>query len=328
MVICFTSFRSLGCTFLDWSFNWLMGHTEYWFEKEQKMVPLVMNPLGKSNDGSPADFPLFQNAHQHKKNHPIGLEEWTKIIRTFKKMLLDKKTYNCKIFTFYGSSHHLKQFDEYQRCILDSIAMGTTVIFLYCGDCRPKRHRLLDPGMNESRKIRDQAIKDKIKSAFRTVKEIDSNLSTVSKMRDFIAINMAYLTSPADKKIVKFSQNLFTIEHRDLILNGEKVMDDLFKFLDLKISKKRYSHWLKTYKEWREPVYPEILFYKNLPEIVCCIKNGLSHSLKPYKLDIFLEAVIQNKLMTVYKDRLMLKNLEEFPDNTNKLTSYLKSMNN
>ena len=25
MVICFTSYRSLGCTFLDWSFYWLSG---------------------------------------------------------------------------------------------------------------------------------------------------------------------------------------------------------------------------------------------------------------------------------------------------------------
>lgn len=319
MVICFTSYRSLGCTFLDWSFNWLAGHKEYWFDEQSKWIKLVKNPLTKSLAGAIDDVSPFHNAHGYKKNHPKGTEEWLKMTEKFIKM-----SARAQPLTYYGSSMGQSE-DEYFKSINAVLKTGITVIFVRCDNIHPKQNRRTDPSMKESRTIRDEAMKEKILSKFISVKDLKNKIKNTTNMREFLTMNLKHLTSGPDRKIDKIFPNLLLLNYKSLILEGEKTVRNIFKFLNIEILEERYLSWLKIYKEWRKVAYSDVLFYENLSEITHCIRNGLPHSLKPYRLDTLKEAVIQNSLMITHKDRLIFHCLEKFPDNTLKLTPYLKS---
>ena len=58
MIVAFTSPVSTGASFMDWSFNWLLGESNYWHHK-YNFIELVSNPLTN------------RNAHGHKANHPL-----------------------------------------------------------------------------------------------------------------------------------------------------------------------------------------------------------------------------------------------------------------
>ena len=197
MVICFTSYRSLGCTFLDWSFNWLSGHENYWFNEKNKWDKLVENPLSHSGDGNPyVSVPPFENAHKHKTNHPIGIEEWVKITKK-----LNEMSFETQPLTYYGSTIDIENEEKYFDCIFKVLELGAMVIFLRCDDTRPKLQRRYDPSMMEPRKIRDQIMKEKILSKFTTVKDLEEKVGTIPKMREFLSMNIKYFTNQFYKKL-------------------------------------------------------------------------------------------------------------------------------
>jgi hypothetical protein len=71
MIVGFTSFVSIGCTFLDWSFYWLSGKNKFWADGIG-WLELSSNPL------------QLKNAHNHRKNHPGALIEWDTMIKNLK----------------------------------------------------------------------------------------------------------------------------------------------------------------------------------------------------------------------------------------------------
>ena len=64
-------------------------------------------------------------------------------------------------------------------------------------------------------------------------------------------------------------------------------------------------------------------FYNDLPVILSSIVNGVSFSLKKYKLDVFTEAIIQHELMKKYNNRLLVSHLDSFPEDAKDLTKFL-----
>jgi hypothetical protein len=309
MVICFTSYRSLGCTFLDWSFNWLAGHENYWFDKKNKWGKLVENPLTRSNDGNPAlDIEPYENAHLHKKNHPIGMEQWVEMTKRF-----CDRSFSGQPLTYYGSTIDIDDENNFFDCISRVLSLGAVVILLRCDETRPKSCRRMDPGMTEPRYVRDAAIKEKILSKFQNTRNLEDKIKTIAEMREFLSLTVKYFTNGPDKNINHVFSNLLSLDYKSFILDGEKTMRELFKFLNKEINEQRYLSWIKIYEKWRESSFAEVLFYEKLPEILDCIRNGVSHSLEPYKLDTLKEAVIQNALMKRYNDRLLVGTLDEFP---------------
>jgi hypothetical protein len=319
MVICFTSYRSLGCTFLDWSFNWLAGHKEYWFDGKNQWDKLVENPLTRSNDGNPALEP-YESAHLHKKNHPIGMEQWVEMTQR-----LCDRAVGGQPLTYYGSTIDIENENNFFDCISTVLGLGAVVIFLRCNETRPKSCRRMDPGMTEPRYIRDAAIKEKILLKFKNTRNLEDKIKPIAKMREFLSLTVKNFTDEPDKDINHAFFNLLSLDYKSFILDGERTMRELFKFLNKEINEQRYSSWVKIYEKWRESSFAEVLFYEKLPEILDCIRSGVSHSLEPYRLDTLKEAVIQNALMKRYNDRLLVGTMAEFPDNTLKLTSFLKS---
>ena len=63
----------MGCTFLDWSIHYLSGADKF-YNLEHGSIPLTASPLSTG---------AANNAHQHQKNHPIGIKETLKAIEQF-----------------------------------------------------------------------------------------------------------------------------------------------------------------------------------------------------------------------------------------------------
>ena len=69
--ICITSQQPVGCTFIDWSIHFLSGQTTFFNANDNQWIELTCNPLDQVN------------AHNHKKNHPAGLDETNKTLDQF-----------------------------------------------------------------------------------------------------------------------------------------------------------------------------------------------------------------------------------------------------
>ena len=322
MVVCLTSFTTLGCTFLEWSVNWLSGHERYWSDLENKWIELTKNPIE------------IINAHGHRKNHPSNVEEWIKMTEKFNAL-----SKNTQLLTYYGwnaaGPFGQKCFDG----ICDLLQKKTKIILLHdsLGKFQVRhRHtdssnkgRQLDGSSHNSRQFRDEEIKKEIITKLFTTPDLKSKLKSVGEQRDFFTWNMKYFKYVYNKyedSIIRLSSpNFLLLDQRLLIMDGEAALRNVFTFLKTKIVERKVASWLKVYKKWQKIVRPEFLLHENMSNIIKCIKNGVSHSLVPYELDTFKEALIQYNLIKEYNDILLVKKLDKFPENTIELTGYLKS---
>lgn len=322
MVICFTSFSSLGCTFLEWSFNWLAGHERYWSDHEGRWIKLIKNPI------------KVNNAHGHKKNHPFNVEEWIKMSEKFTAL-----SAGTQPLTYYGCivNGHLQQkcFDGISHLLKNKIkiillndSMGKFGVRYRHYTLANVNGQLKDLSLDQ-RQFRDQAIQKELLTIFFTSKDLESKLKSVGEMRDFLTWNMKYcknVNNEHEDNLIRLSSpNFLLLDQRLLIMDGEAALRNIFTFLNLKIVEGRVASWLKVYKKWQKIMRPDVLLHENMSEIIKCIRDGVSHSLIPYELDTFREALIQYHLIKEYKDILLVKALNKFPENTIELTGYLRS---
>ena len=308
MVICFTSRVSQGCSFLDWSFNWLAGHKKYWFNEDNKWIDLPKNPLG------------INNAHLYKKNHPKSVSEWVLLTKKFINL-----SANSQPLTYYGWVEDGHVDNGYYNCVKTVLEMNIPVIslknnyspwfFLY-------ENRTID-----SRENLDESIISWATHWFPRQKDLKNK--SIREIRNFFTFNLIKTLLPviddcSVRELTSFS-NFLLLDSKTWIKNGEETIKEIFKFLKIEIVNERYDSWLAIYKEWQQILLPDVLFNEDLTKIVNCIKNGVPHSLKPYRLDVFKEAQIQHHLIKNYNDPLLVGNMSEFPDDALKLTSFLKS---
>ncbi len=308
MIVVFTAGDEIGCTFLNWSFHWLSGDNYSWGHKVKSWVKLPENPLTE------------HNAHLFQKNYCESLNEWREAINEFLSFDINKKD-----FVFFGGGwggYHVSKVNF----VLEK---KIKVIFLGCDHSRYKILERTKDSVNHPIDKRYKKLIENIKKRYSTVPKLSFLISTPSKTRDFLSLSMKYLVVPSELQMVEkenfnSDKNFFFVNLRDLLIDGENCLKKMFKFLDREIDQKRLSQWLPVHDQWKKMLLPSLEFYDDLPVILSSIVNGVSFSLKKYKLDIFAEAIIQHELMKQYHDRLLVSQMDRFPDNTKNLTSYLK----
>ena len=101
-----TSAASVGCTFVDWSINFLSGQTHRYHVLSDQWLPVVDNPL------------TTLNAHSHKKNHPSGFAESADMIKILQQT-------NGSLFTFYPFARHLDQVAHAQNLNINNMTAQT-----------------------------------------------------------------------------------------------------------------------------------------------------------------------------------------------------------
>jgi len=306
MIFGFTSSTQLGCTFLNWSVHYLSGDTQTWREKEKSWRDVPENPLTRVN------------SHGFKKNHPKTIEAWKETID----ILLSYDS--NKNFSFHGLIEETFVNDAI------SFSLDHGVKLIYLGTYYPTYNIVQRAKFSYQfdRTLRNKTHIKSIKDYFKTVPNLESLTATYGKARDFLSLNMGRLKTPEDQEVIKnysFRKDFLFVDCHELLRNEKKCLGEIFDFLNLKIDSSRMNNWLMVHSEWKKNLLPLLNFYNDLPNILSSIINGVSYSLKQYRLDIFIEAIIQYELMKRHNDRLFVSSLDHFPENTKDLTPFLKS---
>ena len=272
------------------------------------------------------------NSHQHDRNHTMGLKNC--------KVMIDKFSSYTKTedFSFYVGFSNEENFEKYNEgvTLVDTFDYGLNknfkVIFLYCDYVRPiLLNRRFDPGFSATRDERNTAYRTRLMQVFKANPKLAQLIDTDSKMREFLSFSMRHLyLSDWDFFQIKDSNahpnraNFYAMDYRNLVMRGEDTMKDMFNFLGRPINQSRLQHWKTIHEVWKKILSPSLKFHDDLPKILEHIIEGKSLCLKEYSLDVFLEAQIQHELMKRFNQRLRVKNLDCFPDDTAKLNLLLK----
>jgi len=319
MVFCFIQTQQLGYTFLDWSFYWLLGNDYHYNHKQKKFLSLSKDPITRVN------------AHIHKKNRPGDVPGRPGTSLECRSMInellsLDKDIdYSVCWLSLGGDIVDVMNFccDKKVKVILLHYDVGMPVLL----------NRARDASFVSSLKERNSDCVKRIKEYFLTVPNLSSLVATPSKARHFLSLSLNHLyhdsqvDSIEDKSLLS-NKNIHMLNIRDLIKKPIPSLQGVFNFLECKINYTRVDHWLYVHDKWKDLQLPMIEFYDNLPIILSSIINGRSYSLEKFKLDIFFEAIIQHELMKKHQTRLMVDNLDQFPNNTKDLTPYLLQKKN
>jgi hypothetical protein len=314
-LVCSTSWHPVGCTFLDWSINYLSGQHKT-LNRNLGWIKLVDNPVQNIN------------AHGHKKNHPSGLEQTADYVNflqqqsefvtmypfplSFDKaaLLLEKNISNivqddwAKIVAYVNTEYNqmLHWLDDHKAKII-FVATDKTSPLYFTND--RTQHQL---------SYSDQAFfKDSVS------KWTELKLDNIWDVRERLALD----TRPFDitSESMDLSFDHFWINSQDLWFNGAKKIVEILNWAEVDIDQSRVNQWTEVHKQWQRIQLSALEFQLNYQHIVDCVINGWSF---PINLTFAQEVVIQHCL--IYQHNLNLKTwqLEKFPSNTNHLHQLLE----
>lgn len=326
-LVCSTSYRGLGCTFIDWSIHFLSGATEYFSVAKNKTIPLVNNPLTSTN------------AHGHQKNHPLGQQQTDAYIKILQTSNLPLNSFYPCSMTFYQATQDLNlahanlENSSVTNSIIDYIHSDYKKIFTECHNRSIKLIYVdLDPQLSlyllNQRGVNHLLTKDSTASNINESAEEFTNLffsksvetwksaglTEIWDVRERLALNLRpfnYTPPQPD-----FSVGHFWLNAVDLWTRGEIIIKDLMRYCNLNIVPTRFDYWLSVYQQWSAIQRNELEFAYNYKHIVKSIINGWNYQID---LSFLQEAVIQHCL--IYQHGMNLKTwlLEKFPSNTKDL---------
>jgi hypothetical protein len=333
-VVCITSKNSVGCSFVDWSINFLSGNNTYFNVKQSEWVKLSNNPINK------------YNAHGHEKNHPSGLTNTIEYIDTFLKNPTGMHTMYpfplhvdsvCQLlgidYNHLNTPDLLKLVQQRQHCdyvdlINYCIDHSVKVIYVhsnyqsvgYSWNIRSLERQITKP---EPYETLDSAYQDFYKVYFNNNNSSCHGADSMSRwdIREIIALNIR----PFDP--IMFSEIGITKPHlwidcQDLWHNTPEVLTNIMKFISVPVDSQRWANWLPVMSAWQDIQQRNLKFHYTLDHIVNSIVNNWYYPLEPLTLQ--QEAIIQHCL--IYKHNLNLKNwqLDQFPNNTQDLHRLLE----
>jgi hypothetical protein len=282
----------VGCTFVDWSIHFLAGKQQYYSFDQCKWIPLVANPLTE------------YNAHQHDRNHPIGLENVITTIQHAKRM--PDGLYSMYPFVTPGIMQRQQEFSD----IVESCIDHADVIFIH-----------KDKTANWYDYVDHVRADDQIPHSINTQSH---GLKHTWDIREHLALDMRFL-NPDQFNIedtADFSKLHFRASASDLWCRGVDLFQHIMRYLDLPIDPVRWKNWIPIYHEWAQKPLALMHFGDNFDDTVKCIVNGWHKELPEYTLE--QEAMIQHAL--IYRHNLNLRTwqLEKFPRNTIELHKLLE----
>jgi len=330
-----SSYKSVGCTFLDWSIYYLSGQQQFYNVEQQQWIPLSVNPINNIN------------AHGHFKNHPQGLEE----TQTYLNHLLNINgltscyPYSMSIVDAAEKFQieinngiedddfakiHDAQKNEYNQ-ILNLVATSPVKLIyidlspesiLYTIENRSTESTVLkNPQKNKQYTKQQQQIDYEtlfFKNSADTWKNL--NLTSIWDQRE----HQALCTRPFDISqsiAVCVDSTHLRLDSRLWWTAGEFVIKKVFDYLSLSLDIDRFSTWRSIYQQWQQPRLKSLEFIFNHQHIVNCIVNNLWCEID---LSFEQEVVIQHCL--IYQHNLNLKTwgLKKFPNNTKLLHQLLE----
>lgn len=285
MIVSTTSSFGVGGTFVDWSLHYLSGQTQYFSVAEQRWIDLVHQPVTDNN------------AHGHKRNHPLGIEQVNYYIDQLNHVPHD-------LHSFYMLENYLKDHTTRpaQHLLDVSQQHSIPVIYLHVpphavGYSWKKRNNIANNECHHYLHVWDQ--REKLALDLRPFDDsiLLSDLSTANKSTIWV-----------------HCENLWQ--------SPEHYMKDIMSRLSIDVNNSRYEKWILQADKWRQIQVDHTRFYRELDHIITCIVEGWHHPLEP--LTLRQEAVIQHCL--IYQHDLNLKTwgLDRFPNDTKLLHNLLE----
>lgn len=324
-LVCCTSKYSVGCTFLDWSINYLKGESKF-FNRTLGWIDLVDDPVD------------LLNAHGHRKNHPGGFLETCEYVEFIQKNSDFASLYPCPLL-FYSAATALNQSliniddtawkkvvdyrnHDYNQLLQWLDQQGAKIIFVSANKTLPLyvnseiratkvalHHNNTPESIDEIRQGIDLVF---FQDSVNRWKEM--GLDNVWDVRERLALDIRPF-NPIEEE-VDFSINHYWVDCQELWFNGDKKIPEILDWLKIKIDPLRLDQWLYVYHKWRNLQLNTLSFQIKCDHIVKCIVNNWSH---PINLTFNQEVIIQHCLIYQYNLNLKTWNLNKFPNNTKDL---------
>lgn len=307
----------IGGTFLTWSLHFLAGHDDYFLARKNSTFLIPTSPLTKIN------------SHEFIPNQPSTIDYF-------------KKDLEC-LSTTSTDGFHTLYFHNFRGCTQSTtsptaVAINTVknisnnIVYLSLDkkhalyQCKYEGRTLItDEKSGKPYENFDKQHHGWINKYFLKDKQLWSALSLNKHWdyREFLALNV----NPHD--IVKMSDvSAFDFDHYyldsfDLYNNFDCLVDDLFKYIDVKLDSNKLLEWINVYHKWQQLHTNRIQFVYYFDTIIDYILEGKYFDLKRLNLDIMQEAAIQRHM--IYNHNLNFKTwqLEKF-NNTQQLHSLLE----
>jgi hypothetical protein len=329
-----SSYRSVGCTFFDWSIHYLSGQKNFYSIKNCDWGNLSSNPVTKIN------------AHGHLKNHPRGLNSTKKCIEHLKTVpaitsfyptpltlpeaahstgiTLDGNTTQQdfqKIFSkqkqdFVDTIHYIA--DQHIDLIYVDTAPESVLYFI---ENRSREGTVTKIPNGQTVYSLEQIQKDHQELFFKDSLDTWSGQALTEKWDERERLALCSRPFEFDAPDIALQTPHLKIDSRSLWVNGEHCVKKSLTHLGLSLDESRWDHWIKIYKQWQQPQIQNLEFVFNYHNIVNAIINDLWLEID---LTFEQEVVIQHCL--IYHHNLNLKTwkLEKFPNNTRLLHQLLE----
>jgi hypothetical protein len=329
-LICTTSVFSVGCTFLEWSINYLAGKTKY-LNRKKGLIDLVKNPVDKIN------------AHGHQKNHPSGFEEtqdFTNFLQQHsdfvtmypflmhsdiaaQKLGLDILNINQAQWSDI-TNFRTQDFEEMLGWLSNRdakiifVSLSQDLAVYHSSNLRYTDRLFYKPKKIESVDEFRQA-KDLVFFKDSCSRWNDLNLTDIWDTRERLALSTRPLELSGNQ--INLSMTHYWLDSRELWHNGVNKIKDIMSWLEIPVDHTRVDHWQQVYTKWQRVQLDCLEFQYQYKHIVEAIINGWSY---PINLTFDQEVVIQHCL--IYQHNLNLKTwqLEKFPNNTSELHKLLE----
>lgn len=334
-IICLISTNGVGCTFLDWSIHYLANQTDFYNCKSQSLIPLSQDPVTQLN------------AHGHKKNHPIGLDETVDMYHhlctqpsnrfysmyhapLFLDQVIKKHGYTLEQYQQPAIQQHVAQHqtDEFYSTINWLLDNKSQVIMLdQDPNLRPYAvftRQLERMKFQNQRPQSEQDLMDETNSVY-FQSSVDTwnklQLTNVWDQRERDALNIRpFKISPI---VCNFDRPVCRINSLEFWGFAAEVLTKVMNFLQLEIDAQRLDQWHPVYRKWQNIQFKMLDFVINLDYIIEATIKNYNYPLR--NLTYQQEVILQHCL--IYKHGLNLKTwqLEKFPNNTQELHKLLET---
>lgn len=329
-IICSTSTQSLGCTFIDWSINYLAGHVKF-LSKQHGWIDLVENPIAGNN------------AHQHRKNHPGGYKETRECVEFFGNQHSYFSLYPCParsgatakilgIDVTNLTTESLQLVQKYQQhdynLLLEYLDQThAKIVFVKLDQPCPlyflesRNNSLPFDDTTHAKSPADiTAANDRLFFKHSTAAWQAQGLTNQWDYRERLALDTRPFESPAFDVVVPDSA--LSVDANQLWYHGNEEIVKIMNYCELAIDSARLNQWQVVYKQWQKIQLDALSFQLNYQSIINAVIQGI-----PMEIDLSFaqEVVIQHCL--IYQHNLNLKTwqLDKFPNNTQDLHKLLES---
>jgi hypothetical protein len=331
-----TSATSLGCSFLDWSIQWLTGQDQVLVAHRTAWQPITADPVSADQ----------LNAHGHPRNHPSGLLQTQACVAQMRTVT------GVGLASLYPFPLHVDlccqdlgldiqhlaqnlpavmryQHKDYQHSLEWLVEQAGMPVIYVAPDpavighrwTRRAQHRMWTHDQEpQSASDLDQEYQEVFFAGSQHEWQ-RLGLTEIWDQRERMALDMR----PWDPHWSDAwrPEGVHEIGCQSLWFDTEQVLRDLLPRLALEIMPARLAPWRVVLSRWQHIQRRALEFPEALPRIVEAIVRGRSHALP--KLSLVQEAIIQHCLIYQHGLNLRTWNLREFPRDARQLHLLLES---